>query len=446
MRFFLKLLNSRKFAVYLLCVLLLVLVLSSFLPNQFTMTEEQWNVLEREKPFLYWLSIHMSTPVIVRHPLFLALSGFLFLSTLTCTISRVNLWLKTREFEFEKERAFSFAIELSSRNPMKPLQETLLSSLRRRRWRTTVSDNAGGILIEAQKGSSMGFWGSVVFHAGMVVCFLAAPVTALTVFRGEFLITEGIPIPFREGLVSHEGKPLSALPDGEILVSDLRGVYAEGKFKVDFGGTMHIGGKDFPFSVNNPVSIDGYQFSLQEFGDSVRMVGEKAGSVFFDYFLNLRHPQSGDYFNIEEESLTLYVRFFPDFYREGGRVGSRTKEMKNPVILLKVLENGTEMINAFVRLGEEIRIGEYTMTFAEVKHWVSFVVVRERGVPVMVTGMVIGIAGLLVRFLSNERRMEMTLREGPAGTTFVLKGYSRYYPAFLEKEVREIGEGIGGGE
>jgi cytochrome c biogenesis protein len=60
--------------------------------------------------------------------------------------------------------------------------------------------------------------------------------------------------------------------------------------------------------------------------------------------------------------------------------------------------------------------------------------------------MVIGLAGLLLRFLSNERIIEMRLRESAAGASVAVRGYSRYYPAFLEKEVREMAVRVAGEE
>jgi cytochrome c biogenesis protein len=55
-------------------------------------------------------------------------------------------------------------------------------------------------------------------------------------------------------------------------------------------------------------------------------------------------------------------------------------------------------------------------------------------------GFLIGLAGLVARFLSNERRLEFVLSPEGERTKVTVKGYSRYYPAFLEREVIQLAE------
>jgi cytochrome c biogenesis protein len=202
-----KLLNSRKFGVYLLLVLVAVLMVSSFLPSPITLSDEEWSDLRERKPFVFWLSENFSTVYLVRNPLFLALSAFLFLSTLACTITRIKWWAKARKSEFEKEQAFSFSVEERSSGPVEAVKDNLLDILRGRRWEFSVSGEGGGFVVEGQKGIGMGFWGSVVFHIGLVVCFIGAPVSALDLFRGEFLITEGITMPLNHAFEGRFCKP-----------------------------------------------------------------------------------------------------------------------------------------------------------------------------------------------------------------------------------------------
>jgi cytochrome c biogenesis protein len=441
-----KLLNSRRFAVYLLLGLLLVLVASSLLPSPITVSEEKWAELERERPVVFWLASYFATPYIVRSPLFVVPTVFLFFSTLVCTLTRVRNWARTRKSEFEKEQAFSFSVERELAGTAGEAEEGLLRVLRGKRWECAVSREAGGTEVVGQKGFGLGFWGSVVFHLGLIACFLGAPVSALTVFRGEFLVTEGVTTPLKEGFVYSEGKGIAGLPDEDVTVVDLEGRYAEGIYKVHFGGTVQIGGITAPFSVNNPVEYEGYQFALDSFGYSPQIALERDGSTFFDYFLNLRYPKGGDYFQLPSEGLTLFVLLFPDFYQEGTMLRTSSREPNNPVCLVRFLRGQEEVAKGLVELGGETQIGDYVVRFPELRNWAGFVVVREWGVHVLAVGMVIGLAGLLLRFLSNERIIEMRLRESAAGASVAVRGYSRYYPAFLEKEVREMAARVAGEE
>jgi len=278
------------------------------------------------------------------------------------------------------------------------------------------------------------------------LCFLAAPISAFTVFRGEFLVTEDIATPLREGFVYHEGKPTTSLPPVDVLVSNLRGVYAEGIFKYDFGGEMLIGPAEMAFSVNNPVNFAGYQISIESFGYSPNLVIEREGEPVFDYFLNLRHPNDGDYFEVPSEGRTLFALLFPDFVQEGTELRSRSRELNNPVLLIRLLRGTEEVQSGLLRPNGELSWNGYRLRFPEIRRWAGFMVVREQGIAVIAVGFLVGIIGLFIRFVSNERRLEFRIAAGERDASRVtISGFSRYYPAFLEKEVRTMNDTLGKG-
>lgn len=436
-----RLLNSRKFAIYLLLIFLFILIFSTFLPNYYTLSEEKWNALEREKPVLFWLSSRFSTPFVVKNPVFSITSAFLFLSTLVCTVTRVRKWLSQRESEFRKEKAFSFSAEETSALSGDDLKSRCLTLLLQKKWEYSAEETPEKLLITAQKGIRLGFWGSVIFHAGLLLCFLAAPVTALTLFRGEFIITDGTTVPLREGFISYAGNKPSGLPPVNISAHNLKGVYEKGKYKVDFGGRMKITGagfeKEYGFSVNKPVNFMGYQFTFHEFGFSPRVIISNKEGVIFDYSLNLRHPEEGDKFELQKGK-RLFVLFFPDFIRQADKIGSKSMDTNNPVLLVKLFEGDRQVYKGLLRKGEKTLSEEYTIEFADIKNWGNFIVVKDLGIPVIIMGFLVGITGLFLRSISNERRLEIDFIPHQASTRFRISGYSRYYPAFLEKEVKQM--------
>jgi cytochrome c biogenesis protein len=441
------LLNSRKTAVYLLVVFTCTLLLSTLLPSEITMTGEELARLRAERPFVFWLVENFSTPKVVRHPVFLVVSGFLFFSTLTCTTLRVRKWARLRGLEFEKEKAVSFHSEARSAEAPREVRDRLLEKLRGKGWEC----EAEGDVISAEKGLGLGFWGSVAFHSGLVVCFLAAPVTAVSVYRADIILTEGLVMPLRDALVGPGEPGRSDIADVTVSVHDLWGKYSEGVHKVDFGGVMNINGVDTPFSVNRAVTYRGYQIGLHEFGFSPKLVIERDGNEVFDYFLNLLNPQGGDYFPVQsggmeegpEKGMEVFLFFFPDFYREGDILKSRSNEPDNPVLLVKFIKDGEAMHRGLLmKPGEEDRFGDYGVRFAELRKWVGMNVVKEWGMPLIAAGFAIGISGLFVRFLSNERRLEFEFQGSGGDSVITVRGYSRYYPAFLEREVKMMAEGL----
>lgn len=410
------------------------------------MPAEKWQAMEEESPTLYWLTEHFSTPRIVRNPIFIVLSFFLFLSTAACTITRVNRWLKSRALEFEKEQAFSFSVERTFGADIEDISGSLKAMLDHKGWEHSATQGQGFLMVSAQKGGHTGFWGSVVFHIGLLVCFLSVPVTAFTAYRAKFITTNGVTKPYKEVLVFSEGGVADDLSDVEITVSNLRGVYAKGIYKVEFGGNMIIDDKgikkEAEFSVNNPIYYKGYQIGIHEYGYSPGVfVSSQDGTLLFDGFLNL--PKTGDYFSLSED-LSLFVMLFPDFFREGSKIGSRTNDPNNPILLIRILRGKEEIAKGLLSLGQETVLGGYTVKFTELRNWASFTVVKEYGMPVVAVGLIVGVAGLLVRFLSNERRLEISFKKAEGGTDVVLRGYSRYYPAFLEQEVSRMAQELMG--
>ena len=435
-----SLLSSKRFAIYVLAIFLAMLVVSSFLPNHFTLTEMQWHELERSKPILFWIASHGSTPFLVESPLFLLVSLFLFLSTLACTVTRVSRWSRLRTSEFSKEKAFSFALDGASSLNLVAVQHKVRDLLHGSRWDFTSEQTGGSISISGQKGRS-GLWGSVVFHLGLIICFLAGPVTVLTNFRGELILTEEETVPLRAGFESHEGKSPAALPDVGVRVEQVQGEYFQDQYQYDFRGTLIIDQQQehraLPFAVNEPAAFSGYEFQLHAFGYAPRLIVERSGTPIFDYLLNLRHPVDGDHFSIDQE-LRAFVLFFPDFIRDGSKLSSKSRTPKNPVFLVRILQGDHEVLKGLFKPGEERSFGDYRIRIPEYRHWVSLIVVREWGIIFVAAGFVIGVAGLFVRFLSNERRIEIEVSPFTTGTLLTLRGYSRYYPAFLEKEVLEM--------
>lgn len=425
-----KLLISRRFAIYLLTAVLLVLVASALVPPGSA------------------LSARLATPVVVSSPLFQVVSFLLCLSTLACTVDRVWRWGKSRTLQFEKEKAFSFSVTRSSRHGCDAVAETVQHFLSRGRWETARERNPELTVISGQKGMS-GFWGSVLFHLGLVCCFLAAPVTSLTGFRGELTVTGDVAVPLKEAIVAHQGYHAGKVPEAQVEVNRLRGEFFKGEYRYDFGGELSVSDRQgthrLPFAVNHPTSYRGYQFSLSEYGNAPRLVLARGAAPFFDYYLNLKNPREGDYFDLEP-GVRAQVMFFPDFFRDGDKIGSRSQRPDNPMTLVRIFRGEREVFKTLLKPGDEERWEDARISFPDYRHWVTLIVAREQGVLLVIVGSLLGAVGLLVRFLSNERRIEFEVSRAGEETSLRVRGYSRYYPAFLEKEVLEIARELEAGQ
>jgi cytochrome c biogenesis protein len=441
-----KILNSRKLAFWLLFIFLSLLLLSAFIPSYYTLSDKELHDLEQGSPYFYWVISHFSTPFLIRNPVFTVASFLLFLSTLVCTADRVRLWTASRKSEFSKEKSFSFSVTETAQEDTAVLRERIGRLLSRGRWERGSEQTEQAVVLTGQKGVS-GFWGSIVFHVGLLFCFLAGPASALTGYRGELVLLENEKISLRS--VAGVEKAPASLPDAEITVHDLRGEFFKGRYRQDFGGMMTVNTgterQELAFAVNSPVSYRGYQFSLQEFGYAPRLVIGWPGSEKFDSFLKVSVDEEKDTFNLGGGVRAL-VLFFPDFFREGGKIGSRSRMPVNPVTMVKLFRGEKEVYKGLFRPGDEAVWEGNRVGVPEYKRWVNLAVTGEMGINLVIIGTLLVVAGLFVRFVSNERRIEFELVPAPEGTKLKVRGYSRYYPAFLEKEVLEMASKIIAGE
>jgi cytochrome c biogenesis protein ResB len=247
--------------------------------------------------------------------------------------------------------------------------------------------------------------------------------------------------PLRSSVVTAEGRTSATLPDAQVEIRKLRGEYFEGQYRYDFGGVLVVedrsGRRELPFAVNKPAEYQGYQFTLHEYGFAPQLVLERDGRPVFDYFLNLRHGEEGDYFELPDGSRAM-VMFFPDFIREGGKIGTRSKEPRNPVAMVKIFREDAEVFRGLFKPGEEAVFEGTRLKVPAVRRWVTLIVTREQGILLVMVGGLLCMGGLLARFLSNERRIEFELAPCGEGSLVRVRGYSRYYPAFLEKEVLQM--------
>lgn len=420
--------GSRTFAVWVLFLIILILTFSAFLPNQFTLTDEELLRLQKERPFLWKLSTYLSTPSIVTSIPFVVIAFFLGLSTFLCTIKR----LKTRKRDFSKRRAFHAS--LSGRGAT---LEKVLKVLVQRGWHSEIERSSETInVIRANKGA-YGFWGSIIFHGGLIVIFITAIISSISRFNAEIIAPEDTEVSMREesNYLSIAG---SRPPDINFTVRDIR-LEAKEAVPTQLSALLIVGSQSFNIAVNRPATLWGYQFSPSRYGVSPRFVIRKKGVLLFDSYVNLRSLFVDDYFEVKEEGLRLLVRFFPDFYREKGKIGTRGFEEKNPVFFVRVYKEGLLLKDLFVRPGDSPMAGDYVISIPEYSHWISLIVSRDPGTFAFIIAFVISLAGLIIRFISNERVITVIHY---ADGRFDLRAWSRYYPAFLEKELLEIGDEV----
>ncbi len=426
--------GSRSFAILTIFVIIVILVVSAFLPNKFTMTENEWERLRVDRPLVYYLASKFSTPEIVSHPLFIGVNLFLFISTSLCTLKRLR---HSRRRDFSKRMAFHYSLKGVFQKPAKVFR-SFISYFKERGWSIKHEQSKRGIyLIRVHKGG-YGFWGSIVFHVSLLILFITAIISAITRFNAEIILTQGIEISLTDSNIYLLKEGSFKVPDIGILIKSLKAEFS-GMRPLQVYGEILLDRNNYRFEVNKPVNYMGLQFSPSRYGVAPRFVIEKNKKILLDSYINLRSLFMDDYFLFGD--LKIMVRFYPDFYEDNGRYMTKTYKENNPVFHIIIYREETKLKEVFLKKGEGFEISGYVIMIPEYTHWVTMVVSRDTGTPVFIIGFILSMIGLGVRFLSNERFITCLIKENGE---FEMRGWSRYYPAFLEREMLNIKDEVEG--
>lgn len=262
------------------------------------------------------------------------------------------------------------------------------------------------------------FWGSMVFHLGLLIVIAATSLGPLTRFWATVVLPQGVTV----GLEDEQFATIHSTPAlGETPLISLRldwqeTRYEEGRFRVDYAAALSIGLMDEEgyrqrketIRVNSPVRDGGYQFMLDSGTLAPLFVlRDSNGEVVFERFVNVSNlPGREDSFKIPEAGLSVHTRFFPDMFREGESYGTRSMELKNPAFGLKVTDDAdpfTDIWSGVLKEGERAEFKAMTLEFSGLKPVVTLQVMKDPTYWGIYAGWALIVAGLMVRHLPGER-------------------------------------------
>lgn len=367
-------------------------------------------------------------------PLFLILPLFIFASVSICTLNR----LRRRSIKIP-----TFWPEEMKRSVSLEKKRNLKDCLHLLRGWTVVSEREDGIVMSR---GHLGFWGSMVFHLGLLLLIVSAFTTAASLFMADILLTQGEAKRLdRSTLLNVLRDPLISvtMPAGTIELEQFSVTYHDERFPVDYMAQIKIsddvGGRTFEVRINDPLILEGLQYTMDEFGYAPGFqIKKKDGELLFDGFVSLLFEDGDeDFFSIPETSYRLYVKLFPDFEMTDAGAGSRSKILKNPVLGIRLIDWKNQEVERgkLVPMGRSVDMGDLTISFVELRNWAHFGVIRDFGEPMIAAAFLLITAGLIIRFVWYEKWLMIAMR-GPL--ELEIAGYTKYFPALFEEEMGKI--------
>ncbi|MFZ3072774.1 MAG: cytochrome c biogenesis protein ResB [Thermodesulfobacteriota bacterium] len=262
------------------------------------------------------------------------------------------------------------------------------------------------------------FLGSIVFHAGMLVVIAVTAIGFLIRFFAVFELPQDIDVNMdNTQFVSIHSTPLGGhVPFLSMKLNWQKTKYEKEIYPVEHavGVTIDMLGEvsyekvERVIKVNAPVWLDGYQFMLADGRLSPLLVlKDSKGTVIFNSFVNIPNSiDSEETLIIKDTGLTLYMRFFPDMYKEDGKYGTRSTQPKNPAIGIKVAKNEDPFKNVWsgmLKAGEKAEFEGMTLEFAELKPVATVYVSKDSSYWGIFAGWGLIMAGLVIRYLTYAR-------------------------------------------
>ena len=441
---------SRRFAVSLLVLMLGLLILAILLPNPSILSPEEIRTIKEQRPYLFKITEILGIQGLTASPFFFVLPFLIFISTAICTWTRLQSRLKSGGAEIEG-RVFKAAKEVTVKGEAKIVRSRFLKAFSSPLWSVQENIKEEIPILIAHRGR-FGFWGSMLFHLGLLTVLLATIVTGLTLFTGEMLLTEGYPIPLKEeGFLKVWRRPFFGmkLPDEAITLEEFKRVFKDNKYPIDYIATVRVGEKDgFSFlkdiRVNDPLKYQGLQYNIDRYGFAPSFVIKgKDGKVLFDGDINLvLVGGQEDSFQIPDTDIGITVRFYPDFVMTKDGPRTRSDILNNPVFSIKVTREGIVMKQGFLYMGQEAEMTDIMITYTGIKYWVHILVARDWGAPVLFIGLVFLVIGLIARLSFYEKGLNVVINAEGENCIVKVSGYTKYFPAFFEREIKKIIEEV----
>ena len=256
-------------------------------------------------------------------------------------------------------------------------------------------------------------WGSVIFHAGLLIIVAVVSLSPFTRFLATAVLPQGVMVSLAdEKFVSIDSAPtFGEIPFMFLMLDWQETSYKDGKFPVDYAAGLEIRlmesnayiSSDEVIRVNSPIRKNGYSFLLVSGSHApLFVVAGKDGKIIFNRFARVSNNTSvEDTLAIPDTGIILRTRFFPDMFSEGGKYGTRSMELKNPAFGIKVSTKDDPLHDIWrgvLQKGAKAEFNGLTLEFAEMRPVVTVQVAKDPTYWGIFAGWLVIITGLLLRY------------------------------------------------
>ncbi len=474
-------LKSVKLAIVLIVLLTILIMAGMVIP--------QANL----KPALYaqWRASHPAAALVVERLgldrtftswWFLVVVGMFFVNTLACTVDQaVKTWRQARKdcgaFQRRKtvRRDKMSAEQERFSSPDPPVEhsekadhpEKMITSLLRSRHyvvqedatqaRTAPDEPERDLpdqetrLVLAEK-NRIGYWGSVVFHAGLLLVILGVGYGSLGRFEGVILVTEGERRTegHQEYIYLEEGPAFAEAHPG--FVVGLEKVRHFSPTKKTLGGmasSLTLDGKPFQLDQRAPLVYRGFRIYQDRFGNAVSFESDtgRGTPLLFTAGLLDQITMGGSKVSkgsliIPGTNLRARLVLYANADSKDGKLVATSLVLKRPILEVTLEDPaGTRVFKGKVEVGQEVRAAGLKLAFTGASYWLALRIKRDPGLGLIYAGFGVVLLGLILLYFLIPRQVwvKLTADPGQAGGWKVdVGGRTLRHSELLEGELEEI--------
>lgn len=278
--------------------------------------------------------------------------------------------------------------------------------------------------------------GNLFFHVSFLFLLLGVGTSYLFRFEGNARVTEGYPFTGSKGEYSFiKSSPLALTPNISFSLEKLSPRFWKERLlftdlKADLSYAKGVGSA----WMGSPLKVDNARITINDIGITPMYVLKNSdGKVIDSAFVNLAAfvPGSEDHFQLPGFPHLVFISFYPDHEVKGGKVTTRSMELRNPAYFLRVFRGRLLVYSGLLRLDEEADFEGLKLSFPEMRYWGEFRIVKDPGFIFIWIAFIFLGTGLIWRLLFYRREVSV-VKEGEA---LYLCGSSDYYHSLFDNRL-----------
>lgn len=401
-----RFLASVRLAAVLMGILLAACVISFVVPQSNKPQLTLYETWSANNPELAAVINAVGFDDVFSSPLMMAIYALLAANLTACTLRRLS---RRRRRRVSVPPAPEHATDVGFGDAAHA-DRALRSALSRvsRAWKPTRSEGGDGVVLD---GGWLGFIGSMILHAGLILLLVGGLVSALTRFGGELALTVGQSLPdVAESYPAPPREPLfgSGYSDGSVGLESLQFDYEDGLITSAEGVLSFQSAEGFELKkvrINEPARWNGKSYLLFSGGHAVALrVADKNGSVLLDGIVRLGDRTDGGYADTAKlaDGSVLGVRTAADA-SDPRKSDEEVMIIRDPQVTVTVTRGSQPATSATLTPGARAEVDGLTVEAGRVTLWTTFLVREDGGIPVTYLAFALVIIGMTLRLAFPNR-------------------------------------------